>query len=297
MPNLTHLELNLGEGGEEGAANPAFNAPLKSIVQRASNLQTLKLSQVSTSNIFDNANLRKLERLKLVDSYITDVLPLSRYLEHLTLSEVTIASKTLHALLTSGTLRQLKTIKLKYAEIGDVNAEIEEFWPKLIPEINLPALESLYFEQCVGFSANDALRISMATPQIPNCKEYTVKFAQMSDACNASRAKAFFASGLCSRLEELKLYNLNLAVAGFKALVENADKMHCLKRLAVEIKEKKHIQLIAESFNEAYNFRRLEELQLTITVGPRKNEAYWVKYCKEIFDKIHPTLKLKICSR
>jgi hypothetical protein len=219
-----------------------------------------------------------------------------RNLEYLTLSGVTLAIAPLHALLTSGKLMELRKLEFIEMEIGDIGNDakkVKAFWSQFLSELNLPKVESLYFENIgSGFSCNLALRISEATPQIPNCKEYTVHFPKMSDAIHGTRATNFFSSGFCKRLEELELYNVNLASAGFQELIENAGNMCDLKRLAVGIRAAAHIQLLADSFAEAQNFRKLEELELCISV--QGSRSYWANYCKGVFEPIIPTLKLEI---
>lgn len=305
LENLTELVFLLNDyEGEAPYVNPEFLEPLTVLLHRCGiNLKILKLSGAPSLQKYHDL-IPNLERLSLVDCNLPEDVILPRSLEYLKLSGQLGSPTALGALLSSGTLPELKTLEMDLDDRRSYNDVEYINWAQCMQRMNLPSLEILNLPLCAGITSNDVFRIAEAAPNIPNLRNYSVFLMERDTIADPRLTSQFFSNAICHNLEILQLIGVVFDTDGFKHFVDNASNMPCLKTLYISATTERDIQSMAEAGARGA-WPQLEVLEIDRSRQPlfndEQNETRALirytdcqNYCRDLLEPIWPTIKLDI---
>jgi hypothetical protein len=304
--NLRELELVVYdfkdiEDDEELNEDLESSEPLPDIIEKAKNLRKFKLTAGDEGlEFFTDAPIGNIEKLDLTGCRLPNVFSLPCVLENLDLDCCCFASTdVLPALFNSGNLGRLKTLRMTQGYYN--GSEVTVDWIDILRHVDLPAIESIFFDRCLGISESNIFYIADSAATIPNLKEYSVYLDSWNSRIGGAPLESTLVEKFCTSALGVKLESFELPEIiffqdnGFPELVSSALYMTSLKSLKLKIVERPSVIAIAKA-GERGGWPALQKMSLEIRIGDNDEEESedWFSYCKNLFDPIWPGLKLRV---
>jgi hypothetical protein len=274
-------------------------AAMNKILKRAPKLEKIKIRDARSLEFFTGAPCQKLTDVEIFGGSVPEKFKLPESVVKLTIQKAEFELPAAVDFFTSGTLSQLKILKLGEVRINnDYYSEEEEEentpspWSKIFTRLNLPKITSIAFEYCQGLSLDDAFLIFNAQATIPNLKEFSLHCYNRStnNELFLEHFSQFCASSLGRTLESFELEGGRFDDMVFEELVlVAASNMERLKKLGLSGNLDQMGLVLEAGYHGAWPF--LEELTLdNIFVGVDKESL--MNDFKSTYQAIWPNLEI-----